>query len=113
MIRSVREIFGGAMMVCRLKDLDRLAQQSFEHVGHAQCLARCIGQRHAGGVQRRLFEVDRFGVIGRGRRIGKQPQRNGRKAVCERKEYHKSPVPPLGRTFLHGIGLGMRHYTAF
>ena len=27
--------------------------------------------------------------------------------------YYESPVPQLGRTFLYGVGLGLRYYTAF
>ena len=27
--------------------------------------------------------------------------------------YYESPLPHLGRTFLYGVGLGLRYYTAF
>ena len=27
--------------------------------------------------------------------------------------YYESPLPQLGRTFLYGVGLGLRYYTAF
>ena len=81
------------MPVARAEDLDRAAQHAFEHVGHAQGLARCVCQRYACAVEGRFFKVNRLGRVGRARRIGEKSDQQRREPIGQReKQYRQHQV---------------------
>jgi len=79
----------GPMAIARSKDFDRPAQHAFEHVGHAQGLARRVCQRDARGVERPRLEMDGLARVGRFGRVGNKADQKRRETIGERQKQHR------------------------